>query len=91
MFEGKFLRHWGRTYKHVRFRYTSIAVHRLVAMAFCNHQKVPWYQKKLVVNHIDGNKRNNRASNLEYCSKAENVRHAHRTGLISYRRRGARV
>jgi hypothetical protein len=44
-------------------------VHRLVAAAFIglNDEKQ--------VNHIDGNKHNNSASNLEYCSPAENLRH----------------
>lgn len=55
-----------------------VAVHRLVAICFC-----PNPNGYLEVNHIDGNKLNNHASNLEWCTRLENVRHALRTGLIT--------
>lgn len=51
-------------------------VHRLVASAFCDGSGD-------VVNHLDGNKRNNSASNLEWCSYAENNDHARDTGLAA--------
>jgi hypothetical protein len=50
-------------------------VHRLVACAF-----VPG-DHSLTVNHRDGDKTNNVPENLEWMGVADNLRHAHRTGL----------
>lgn len=51
-------------------------IHRLVATEFLeNPNQLP------VVNHIDGNKENNCAYNLEYCTQSDNMKHAYRTGL----------
>jgi DNA-binding CsgD family transcriptional regulator len=52
------------------------SVHRMVCKAF--H---PNPLNKETVNHIDGDKSNNRASNLEWSTWTENNRHARRTGL----------
>lgn len=60
---------------------TRFFVHRLVASAYCSG-----FAPGLTVNHIDGNKLNNHASNLEWVTKKENLRHAHSTGL--YRQSG---
>lgn len=46
-------------------------VHRLVAAAFIDNP-----DNKLYVNHIDYNKKNNAASNLEWCTQLENVRYS---------------
>ena len=53
-------------------------IHDLVAAAFIGPKP-----DGNCVNHIDGDKTNNHASNLEYVTQAENMRHASETGLLS--------
>lgn len=68
-------------YRHVdlsmRDRKVRHLIHRLVAFAFIGAPPTPAH----CVNHIDGDKANNRPSNIEWVSQSENVRHGYRIGL----------
>ena len=55
----------------------QIRVHRLVA-----HCWIGPCPKGMEVNHIDGNKANNHADNLEYVTSSENKKHAVEIGLV---------
>lgn len=52
-------------------KYKTISVHRLVAAHF-----IPTYNPTLQVNHLDGNKSNNRVENLEWVDAKRNIQHA---------------
>lgn len=56
-------------------------ISRLIAMTWCKG-----YAVGMTVNHIDGNPENDRASNLEWISLADNIRHAFGTGLMTNQR-----
>lgn len=53
----------------------NIFVHRIVAKAF-----IPNPNNYLIINHIDGNRRNNNVNNLEWCNQSYNVKHAFKIG-----------
>lgn len=68
-----------RTAFSVNSKLTTIKVHRIVAITFFG-------RTALEVNHIDGDKTNNRSTNLEYCTRSENIKHSYRMGLQKPRR-----
>lgn len=51
-------------------------IHRLVAENFLNN-----INNYTDVNHKDGNKQNNKLSNLEFCTRSYNIKEAYRLGL----------
>jgi hypothetical protein len=61
-------------------------VHRLVALAFPELCPNDDPLTKIVVNHIDGNKLNNCADNLEWVTISRNCLHAHDIGLNTRRK-----
>ena len=66
--------HFGNRYLFTHGQY----VHRLVAEAWIG--PIP---DRYQVNHIDGNKWNNKLDNLEITTASENIRHAMENGLFS--------
>lgn len=69
---------------YVRIRLVTIEgkrqqrfIHRLVAKYFIGHENFD----NLTVNHLDGDKLNNNDWNLEIVTRAENNKHAFKTGL----------
>jgi len=70
-----------RGYLYVSFNKKPIGVHRIVAMAFLNHNLSKG--KKIVVDHIDNNKGNNTLSNLQIITARQNTS-KDRTGTSIY-------
>lgn len=67
-------------YRHSVFGGKNVNFHRIIAELF-----IPNVNHKPCVNHIDGDKLNNRADNLEWCTHSENTIHAYITGLETKR------
>ena len=77
----------GRGYRQVNLGSEhNVSVHRLVAHHFVPKPKdlvdQGLTEESLEVNHIDGNKLNNRSDNLEWVTHKGNMEHASSTGLI---------
>lgn len=66
-----------RGYYKVKIDNHHYKIHKLVAMHF---KRNPLNKK--IVNHKNGNKKDNRACNLEWCTQSENIKHAWKKGLI---------
>lgn len=64
-------------------KHRTVLVHRIVAKAF-----IPNPNNFATINHIDGDKQNNRVDNLEWMTQLDNVRHAILTGLKTHGRTG---
>lgn len=70
------VRHYQRVTLSYPPKIKQESVHRLIALAFVANP-----ENKPFVNHKDGNKLNNKASNLEWVSAKENIAHAWDAGL----------
>lgn len=60
----------------------TFVIHRLVAKHFLPKQK-----GKKIVNHINGNKLDNRLENLEWVTHSENMLHAYKNNLVKNKRK----
>lgn len=66
-----------RGYLRYQLKGKHYSAHKLVAMTF-----IPNPNNLTQINHIDGNKHNNKVENLEWCTPKENTIHALQSGLV---------
>ena len=69
-------------YIYLRVNIKKYALHRLTALTFTENP-----ENKPFVNHLDGNKLNNKVDNLEWVTCSENNIHAHKSGLTKGHKR----
>lgn len=62
----------GYYYVSLHKKNNIFAIHRLVSQAFIENFKI-----KPCVNHLDGNKANNKLKNLQWCTYSENEKHSY--------------
>ncbi len=65
-------------YLQVKLCGVNTAVHRLIAITFISSPP----ESDSQINHLDGNKANNRPGNLEWTDRSGNIRHGYAMGLI---------
>jgi hypothetical protein len=68
-------------YIFIRVDKNKYALHRIIASTFIENLEP---DKNNIVNHIDGNKLNNTAANLEWTTIKGNNIHNHKSGFIKY-------
>lgn len=59
---------------------SGVSVHKLIAKTFLDDSHIPNDESR-IVNHLDGNPKNNNANNLEWTTYQGNSIHAYSTGL----------